>query len=120
MSVGDRANVQRVGGSRERARTTRNGTPPRVTRTPATITTPTTTWPGRIGSERKIAARATASAGTRNWSASVRVGPISRTPIWTTTFATPAASNPEYRTAPMTGPVIADGPAFASWTTAIG
>ena len=50
---------------------------------------------GRIGSDRKIAARTTASAGTRNWYAAVRVGPMTLTPFWTTTFETPAARKPE-------------------------
>ena len=56
---------------------------------------PPTTWIGRIGSARKIAAITTASAGTRNWSAVTRVGPSSFTPWRTTTLATPAASVPE-------------------------
>lgn len=49
------------------ARVMRNGAPPRVIRTPATITTPPITWPGRIGSDRNRNASSTASAGTRNW-----------------------------------------------------
>src|SRR4029078_11809766 len=83
-------------------RVIRNGSPPRVIRTPATITAPPTMWLGRIGSPRNAAASSTASAGTRNWYAAVRVGPTTRIPFWTTTFETPAARNPEYRTAPRT------------------
>lgn len=48
-------------------RAIRNGAPPRVMRTPATITIPPRTWPGRIGSARNRNARTTARAGTRNW-----------------------------------------------------
>ena len=64
---------------------------------------PPTTWIGRIGSPRKIAAIATASAGTRNWRAVTRVGPSSFTPWKTMTLANPAASVPEYRMARNTG-----------------
>ena len=56
---------------------------------------PPTTWIGRIGSARKIAAMTTASAGTRNWSAVTRVGPSSLTPWKMTTLANPADSVPE-------------------------
>src|SRR3954469_12566684 len=96
MSVRAERNVQRV------ARTMRNDARLRVTRTPRTITTPPRTWPIRIGSERISPARTTARAGTRNWNAAVRVGPMTLTPFWTTTFDTPAARNPEYNTAPTT------------------
>jgi hypothetical protein len=68
---------------------------PRVIRTPRTMIPPPSTWPGRIGSARRSAARTTASAGTRNWYADVRVGPMTFTPFWTTTFETPAARKPE-------------------------
>ena len=56
-----------LGYARRAARTIRNGAPPRVIRTPPTITNPPTTCPARIGSARKRNASTTASAGTRNW-----------------------------------------------------
>ena len=56
---------------------------------------PPTTWTGRIGSPRKIAASTTASGGTRNWSAVTRVGPRSFTALKMMTLAKPAASVPE-------------------------
>ena len=69
--------------------------PRRRSATPARMTTPPTTWAGRIASPRKIAAIATARAGTRNWRAVTRVGPSSFTPWNTMTLANPAASVPE-------------------------
>src|ERR1700741_4898496 len=101
-------------------RVIRNGRPPRVIRTPATMTRPPTIWPGRIGSARNAAASSTASAGTRNWYAAVRVGPTTRIPFSTTPFETPAARNPEYSTAPRTPGVNASADTVVSWTVAIG
>ncbi len=69
--------------------------PRRRSATPARMTTPPTTWAGRIASPRKMAAIATARAGTRNWRAVTRVGPSSFTPWNTMTLANPAASVPE-------------------------
>src|SRR4029079_4981851 len=67
----------------------------RVNNTPPTITTPPTIWPARIASFRKTAARTTARAGTRNWSAAVRVAPTTLTPFITTRCETPDESIPE-------------------------
>ena len=67
----------------------------RVNATPRMMIPPPTTWTGRIGSCRKIAASTTAIAGTSDCSVMTRVGPSSRTPWKTTTFARAAASSPE-------------------------
>jgi hypothetical protein len=45
---------------------------------------------------------------------------MTRTPFWTITFETPAARNPEYRTAPTASGGMVDSPAAESWAIAIG